>query len=330
MPVTDDIEITELAEFEPSRVDGVKSAANGFPILMLKSIDGEVIETETDLDGVLEELDKADVNTDAVADELPDATVEDLLDEINKRMDPDDDRPVCKMCKGSKTIKSGKVKCPQCKGSGFQPKVGQTEKELLEAAKESGVAPSGVDVPLPEKCPTCNGSGTMRKDGKTCVDCGGSGKDAKMPTDAALHTMDAPGAKITEGAGGRETIDKAINFYEEDDDESNVEKAKLKTKARDALPDSVFALPATREYPIHDENHARAALSMLHNASPDEQKKIKAAVHRRYPDIGNDDSKKSVEDTDLTEKADGGVFSGVNPVIAAAAVKVGDDTDSDQ
>jgi hypothetical protein len=35
---TADVEITELAEIEPTRVDGVKSAANGFPILMIKSV----------------------------------------------------------------------------------------------------------------------------------------------------------------------------------------------------------------------------------------------------------------------------------------------------
>ena len=70
-------------------------------------------------------------------------------------------------------------------------------------------------------------------------------------------------------------------------------KAKLKSKARAALPDSAFALPESREYPIHDENHARAALSMLHNASPEQQSKIKAAVHRRYPDIGEGDDVKN-------------------------------------
>jgi hypothetical protein len=72
-------------------------------------------------------------------------------------------------------------------------------------------------------------------------------------------------------------------------DAPSFEKARLKAKERNALPDSAFALPDKREYPIHDEDHARAALSMLHNASPEEQSRIKAAVHRRYPDIGGDD-----------------------------------------
>lgn len=41
MPATDIVEITELEEFSPTRVDGVGKAANGFPILMLKGLDDE-------------------------------------------------------------------------------------------------------------------------------------------------------------------------------------------------------------------------------------------------------------------------------------------------
>jgi len=34
-------------------------------------------------------------------------------------------------------------------------------------------------------------------------------------------------------------------------------------KQREALPDSVFAIPEERKYPIHDKNHARAALARV-------------------------------------------------------------------
>ena len=61
--------------------------------------------------------------------------------------------------------------------------------------------------------------------------------------------------------------------------------SKLTTERRAELPGSAFALPGGR-YPIHDENHARAALSMAHYASPAEQATIKRKVHARYPDIG--------------------------------------------
>jgi hypothetical protein len=61
--------------------------------------------------------------------------------------------------------------------------------------------------------------------------------------------------------------------------------SKLTTERRDEIPGGEFALPG-RRYPIHDENHARAALSMAHYASPAEQEVIKRKVHARYPGIG--------------------------------------------
>jgi hypothetical protein len=62
--------------------------------------------------------------------------------------------------------------------------------------------------------------------------------------------------------------------------------SRLNAARRKALPADVFALPG-RRFPIPDENHARAALSMAHNASPAEQATIRAKVHARYPQIGH-------------------------------------------
>lgn len=67
-------------------------------------------------------------------------------------------------------------------------------------------------------------------------------------------------------------------------------KGKLSTAQRDNLSDSDFAIPETRSYPIHDEAHARNALSRVaQNGTPSEKAKVRAAVHRKYPDIGDDD-----------------------------------------
>jgi hypothetical protein len=51
--------------------------------------------------------------------------------------------------------------------------------------------------------------------------------------------------------------------------------AKLKTQARNALPDKAFAGP-NRSYPVEDKPHATAALRLLHNAPASEQPHIRA------------------------------------------------------
>ncbi len=63
--------------------------------------------------------------------------------------------------------------------------------------------------------------------------------------------------------------------------------AKLTAKRRNALPGSSFAEPKKRKYPIEDKAHARNALSRVsQHGSPAEKKRVRAAVHRKYPSIG--------------------------------------------
>lgn len=61
--------------------------------------------------------------------------------------------------------------------------------------------------------------------------------------------------------------------------------AKLSSKTRNKLPDSAFALPGKRKFPIENPSHARNALARKHFASPEEQSEITAKVKRRYPNI---------------------------------------------
>jgi len=62
--------------------------------------------------------------------------------------------------------------------------------------------------------------------------------------------------------------------------------AKLTTKARKAIPTKSFALPG-RRYPIEDKSHARNALARVsQHGSPAEKSKVRAAVRRKYPSIG--------------------------------------------
>lgn len=69
--------------------------------------------------------------------------------------------------------------------------------------------------------------------------------------------------------------------------------AKLTSKERNKLPAKDFALGG-RRYPIEDENHGRAALSRVaQHGSEAEKKKVSAAVHRKYPSIGQKSKKKA-------------------------------------
>lgn len=63
---------------------------------------------------------------------------------------------------------------------------------------------------------------------------------------------------------------------------------RLTVAERHALPSKDFALPGER-YPINDPNHARNALARVsQHGTPAEKSKVRAAVHRKYPGIGQD------------------------------------------
>lgn len=60
----------------------------------------------------------------------------------------------------------------------------------------------------------------------------------------------------------------------------------LTTAGRKRISPKNFALPG-RRYPIEDAAHARNALARVaQHGSPSEQKRVRAAVHRKYPGIG--------------------------------------------
>jgi hypothetical protein len=72
----------------------------------------------------------------------------------------------------------------------------------------------------------------------------------------------------------------------------------LSAADRQSLPKSDFALPGKGDgpkgagsgsYPIPNKEHGRLALSMVSRyGSPDEKAKVRAAVHRKFPDVGAD------------------------------------------
>jgi hypothetical protein len=71
--------------------------------------------------------------------------------------------------------------------------------------------------------------------------------------------------------------------------EGSVEEKKLSPRARKSLPKGEFVFPGERKYPIEDKRHARNALARVSQfGSSSEKAKVRAAVHKRYPDIGKD------------------------------------------
>ena len=80
------------------------------------------------------------------------------------------------------------------------------------------------------------------------------------------------------------------------EEQPKMEKGKLSYQARQKLPDSAFAIPEKRKYPIQDIAHARNALARVaQHGTPEEQARVRAAVYRRYPEL-NPKNKKDYED----------------------------------
>lgn len=63
--------------------------------------------------------------------------------------------------------------------------------------------------------------------------------------------------------------------------------AKLNAARRNALPAKDFAEPKERKFPINDASHARNALSRASAKGPGVEAKVKAKVHKKFPDIGS-------------------------------------------
>ena len=62
------------------------------------------------------------------------------------------------------------------------------------------------------------------------------------------------------------------------------------SKNRDKLKKSSFALPDEEKYPIPDIEHARNALARVAQlGTAAEQKKVRAAVEKKYPSLKKDD-----------------------------------------
>ena len=61
---------------------------------------------------------------------------------------------------------------------------------------------------------------------------------------------------------------------------------KLSAKQRAALPDSDFGIPETRQFPIHDKNHVKAALRFVKFAPPGKKKELITNIYKRAKELG--------------------------------------------
>ena len=91
-------------------------------------------------------------------------------------------------------------------------------------------------------------------------------------------------------SGDEEKIDELLRV---DAERRKAETALQALNAeRKKLSKISFALPGKRKYPIPDKAHARNALARVaQNGTPAEQKKVKAAVKKRFPSIGKNTKK---------------------------------------
>jgi len=69
--------------------------------------------------------------------------------------------------------------------------------------------------------------------------------------------------------------------------------AVLTSRGRKRIKKSNFALPDEKKYPIHDIGHAKNALARVAQfGTPEEKKKVKSAVYRKYPSLKPEKKKK--------------------------------------
>lgn len=62
--------------------------------------------------------------------------------------------------------------------------------------------------------------------------------------------------------------------------------AKLSTKSRDKLPNSMFGIASTRSYPLNDKVHVLQAIRMFSHAPKNKQPELRRKIRKRIKELG--------------------------------------------
>lgn len=129
----------------------------------------------------------------------------------------------------------------------------------------------------------------------------------------------APG----ERGGTKGLLISRIGDFRKPEEKQDKTAASLTQAGREEIKPKNFAIPkgngpgGTGKYPIHDESHARAALSMVaKHGTPAEKAKVHAAVVKKYPALAARSSVPAVREKAEREKA-------ASAAMRAAALKLG-------
>lgn len=110
-----------------------------------------------------------------------------------------------------------------------------------------------------------------------------AGQEAGAEEDAFGAGLEAGGEAF---GAGLETGEELEAEHEGEEEPFPMGEAKLSYGARKRLPKGDFVFPEKRKFPIEDKAHARNALSRAGHKGGSTESKVRAAVHRKYPDIG--------------------------------------------
>jgi hypothetical protein len=121
-------------------------------------------------------------------------------------------------------------------------------------------------------------------------------RPSKFGADADYRRADGGGVSAQNKGDLGPSRGKAPQYENDEDKDKRASGGRLTAHQRQKMPSSKFALPGkgtgpsgkgAGSYPIENPSHARNALARVaQHGSPEEQAKVRAAVHRRYPGIG--------------------------------------------